>query len=357
MGDYRNQAIQSVTCYERGTTGYIFGRRLQEAIGLDSGKLREVSFADETNQRNSIIPDRTSLLLTSDALFLAKEAIETDKPDIVLSYPILKDPNDPELTHPDLNEFLFTAVVTLQTEVIETNLWAVVTLLNALTHSIRLLRSETLSDDTIKYLACKFNTQIQSLNVAPEQRENLIRSAASFVFKFQGVAPADLRPTVESAEKALAQWKRYGDSHAGDVKHLIDQGPSLLVHREWRTQIELHQYLWRYFPNVRRLLASEHLPYWARWSWGGSSIFAIAFMFPGLLYALVTACLAPAKFSANLFAWTGTAVITYTVFVATLYHCMKKLRTGDMNYFGEILMWGWAVGAATLLSAVQLLQP
>jgi len=232
LQQYRMQAIQSLICYSRGTTGFVFGTRLSKSVGLAEGNMLPLSFEEEKSQRATLLASGTSLLLTSDALFLAKEALRSNKTDnIVLYYPTLAPQDD--VTNDDLSPYMFTAVVTLRQAVIEENLWAVVTLLSALEQAVDILRSGTLPEDIITKLCAQFNTQLDSLAIPNDDRPTLIRAASEFLFQSQRICPADLRPSLIAAEKARAQWAIKGDKRLGSLDRLIDEGPSLLVKRDW----------------------------------------------------------------------------------------------------------------------------
>jgi len=357
LQQYRDQAIKSLICYSQGTTGYVFGKRLQQKIGLSDGSVIPISFEEEPVKRAALLNHQDALLLTSDALFLAKEAIQTNKPDIVLHYPVLRDVNNPTLPHPDLNPFLFTAIVTLQREVVERNLWAAITLLHALDQSIRLLSSDSLSPVIVDELVQIFTKEIDQLNVTePEERNKLIRTATRFLFHsdHQRISPANLIPTKESAEKALTQWRLYGGTQVGDLKNLIDEGPSLLCQDKWRRLPQMHSYFWMYYPDAWRLLTSRNLPLPHRCALLITSFLGIVAL-PGLVYALCSANSDTKLPSPVFWAWGVTAATTYFIYLTVIVYCGLKLAKGALDYFFEILGWGVAVGIASTYSALHLL--
>ena len=361
LKQYKNQAIKSLVCYESGSTGFVFGKRLQQAIDLPNNKLVELSLANEYADRGNLIMDNTTLLLTADALFLAKEALIPNKQDIVLHYPRLAAiGNKGHQPHPDLTPFLFTAVITWDTVVIEKNLWAVVTLLNAIKYSINILSNGQMPNEIADHLLVQYTTHLDNLEVTNQnERRQIIETAANFTFQDQNqrICPLDPRPSIESAEKALKQWRLYGDGHGDDLKHLIDEGPSLLIHDEWQYQVDIHHYLARRDPKLFQAFASKCIPKRFKWYMGISIVFAfIAFYW--ISEKITTVILAggflasPMKISVTL-----TAIISYIVFLGSIKDCLRRLRDGDFEYYTEVLGFGTAIGFATLISVLGFLNP
>jgi hypothetical protein len=229
-------------------------------------------------------------------------------------------------------------------------------LLHALDYSIGLLSSDSLSDELVSELAAQFADDLNQLGINNNERERVIRTATRFLFhsEHQSISPANLRPTIESAGKALGQWRLYGSTQVGDLQNLIDEGPSLLIQEQWRRRPEIHSYFWKYYPDAWKLIASGHLPLWYRLALLFSALLGIVGL-PGLIYAIWTA-FGNVDLARPVFAsWGITAIATYFAYWLVLAYCALKLAKGALQNYLEILGFGVAVGLASMYSAIQLL--
>ncbi len=245
LGKY-SQAIQRLVCYKPATTGYLLGKRLQKTLQLKDVDLQTTDFGKEFDGN----PSPNTAILTSDVLRVV--GIGLNSGHIVFNYP--------QRAPTDLCPFLFTGILTLRDEVVEENLWAVLTLLAGLKHAADLLREKNLRPECISILTKCFSAQLDAMGIdQPSKREGIVKEAIIYAFQTGDLYTESLKPEKTAWDNAQKQWQAVMGRTFAETEERNEPIPALLIKRDWRRDAELRKRINDGFPSVASLITGRFL--------------------------------------------------------------------------------------------------
>lgn len=342
--------LSRIACYKQKTTGHVFGSQLSELVKKHAGcspKLVEIDLDDEHNSRSEIL-DESTLLLTSDILFLADSNIKAgkDSPKIIYSYT--------HSTEKSLHPYLFTALVTLQRKVIQNNVAIATTILHGINKAEKILRR--CEDCTIDKLTEIFKCELTKMEVEEdEKRKKIIKEALNILYKEKGVIeiyPKYLVPDLNAAANARNKWSNNSQNH-DHVEKIIDCGPSLLINKNWNGQPKLQAYLFQRLKSpavLRNIIAEKEIEKKYRYVLFAQVAFAII-CFPIVLFTTHHVWENETIFDKANLSWIVTLIFSYYIFVRICFISIKRLFKGEFEYFFDIAGWAFAALLSVILSS------
>ena len=342
--------LSQIACYQKKTTGHVFGLQLSKLVKKRTGSspsLVEIDLDNEHSSRSKALNDST-LLLTSDILFLAHSNIEEEKdsPKIIYSYT--------HSTEKSLHPYLFTALVTLQRKVIQNNVAIATAILHGISKAEEIMRR--CEDCTINKLTRLFGKALKEMELSKdEDQEKIIREALNILYKEKGdieIYPKYLVPDLNAAVNARNKWNNNSQNH-GHVEKIIDYGPSLLINKDWNKQPKLQTYLFQQFkswPVLRNIIAEEEIGIKYRCVMFAQVILTIIF-FPIVLFTIHHVFEDGTIFEKANLSWILTLIASYILFAVICVLSMRRLFKGEFEYFFDIAGWALAVLITGILSS------
>ncbi len=230
LSRYR-QDIKRVVSYTNGTTGYLIGSRIRNTVGVQE-PLVQKDFGREFEGG----PDDSTAVVTADVLRMVHYGL--NKGNVVFSYPTL--------APPELNPFLFTAILTLKSTV-DSNLWAVLGILGAIRSAIECLNQKNVEDDYVRavvdiYDSVEYGDVFNQLQITnPAEKMTLVREALRYLFVTEKIYNQYPRPKEEQWVKAWDNAKRTWHAHTNATYPTVQQKeepiPTLLVRQEWKPDL------------------------------------------------------------------------------------------------------------------------
>lgn len=341
--------LNSIACYQEKTTGHVFGLHLSRLVKKRTGyspSLVEIDLAEEHTSRNEKLNGST-LLLTSDILFLAHSNIEEgkDSPKIIYSYT--------HSTEKSLHPYLFTALVTLQRKVIQNNVAIATAILHGINKAEEIIRSS--EDCTINKLAELFKDELMGMGASDgEKQKKIIREALNIVYKEEDIEiyPKYLVPDLNAAVNARNKWNDNSQDH-GHVEKIIDYGPSLLINKDWNKQQKLQAYLFQRLKSwavLRNIITEKEIE--KKYRYVLSLQVAFAFIcFPIVLFTTHHVWENDTIFDKANLSWIVTLIFAYYIFVRICFISIKRLFKGEFEYFFDIAGWAFAALLSVILSS------
>lgn len=243
------QYINNIVSYENGTTGYVLSKRIQRLFDVDDTDINECDFGEEFDLLKKSMQRERTAVVTSDVLQLVNQGLNKKK--IIFNYPT-KAPND-------LNPYLFTAVLTLKNEVVENNLWAVLSLLAGLKNALTLLKNQ--DDEAIEIVTKRYEKDLIKIGVKDYgEKKELVGSAIKYLFE-QAIYPNPelLQPDEDSWNNAKKLWEDEMSVKKPSIEKRNEPIPALLIKENWRRNSDLREYLTGFVPNIKGLRESNIL--------------------------------------------------------------------------------------------------
>ena len=260
LREYRH-LIHTVRCYEHYNTGYLIGQRILQVLGLPSSALVECAFGEEFPPED----DPNTLVVTSDFLSLVPAMGDQN---IIFTYP---------QRCPELDPYLFTAVLTLRS-VIEEHLYAVLSVLASLRTAINYLSRDHLPEEYLDLLTKRFGTLVtESDNALKQSRiaaaiEMLCRTERIYSESFK------IKEAQQAYETARTEWARVVRREFPPASVCSEPIPALLVNRGWPNDPSLIEVFVKKFMSRPSLWPSQ-LP--------TSSIVVLMLAFLGIILASI----------------------------------------------------------------------
>jgi len=218
--------LEYIKCYERYNTGYLIGDRLRKKFDFAETKLIGCKFGKEFEQPIST----DTLIVTSDILYIAEEL---DSRNIVFNYP---------QNAPELNPFLFTAVLTLKS-VVDEHLYAVLNVLSALRTAIDLLSVNRVDPAHIALLANKYNDFLEKRTCDDAKKLEIVNKSIS-ILKEEAIYSInfDVQETMEAYNNAKSEWETLLAKPFPGIEECNNPIPSLLIKKNWEDDHTLIQF-------------------------------------------------------------------------------------------------------------------
>lgn len=348
---FANSHLSRIACYEKRTTGHVFGLQLSELVKKHTGfepSLVDIDLSNEHESRSKALNEST-LLLTSDILFLAHSNIKEkkDSAKIIYSYT--------HSTEKILHPYLFTALVTLQRKVIQNNVAIATAILHGISKSEEILRR--CEDCTIDKLTKLFEKDLENMDVTEDnQKKEIIREALNIVYQEKGeieIYPRYLAPDLNAAVNARNKWPNNSQNH-GNVEKIIDYGPSLLINKNWNKQQKLQAYLFQRLKSwtvLRNIIAEKEIEKKYR------SILFAQFSLTIILFPIVLLTIHDVYENGTIFdkanlSWILTLIASYILFAGICVSSIRRLFKGEFEYFFDIASWAFAVLLTGILGSI-----
>lgn len=217
---------------------------------------------------NTIIDE--VVVATSDVLHIVNYSLENK--DIIFNYP--------SRSPADLQPFLVTGILTLNTAVIDENLWAVLTLLSGLRHATNLLREKHIRPECIEILTRCFESRLVEMGVTePNKQQQLIKNAIVYAFQKAELYPDNLKPEKKAWDNAKNQWEKITEERFVDIEEHNEPIPSLLIKGGWRQNAELREHINEKWVNLRSIASSDTLKWYHKASLVASFPLALLSLF------------------------------------------------------------------------------
>lgn len=226
----RVRHVRKIVCYKEATTGYLIGKRLQGMLHVSDSNLLPCDFGQEfSGQANG-----DTAIVTADILRIV--SLGPDHRHVLFDYPA-RSPDE-------LKPFLFTGILTLRNEVLNDNLWIVLTLLAGLKKAIDLLSSESVPPECIDSLTRHFDPQIGSLGcTTPDEKRTFMTKAIHYTFRQANLYSHTLRPEKVAWENAQRQWEGVMGRSFANVEERHEPIPALLIRKDWKKDAELRAHI------------------------------------------------------------------------------------------------------------------
>lgn len=324
--------IKKLICYKEGTTGHLIGKRLHRQFFSDSN-LETKEFGQEftTPIENDVA------VVTSDILHIVHSGLNDQK--IIFNYPT-RSPNE-------LRPFLFTGILTLKNEVLDENLWAVLTVLAGIKHATDLLSRPEVPHECIDVLVTQFQPQLSAMGVTnTEQKEALIKDSIAYAFHSWKLYSETLKPEKGAWDNAKSEWEKSKGQQFADTEERNEPIPSLLIMKNWRHDAELRSHFNKGRINALSALQSDQLDWYHKWS-------PVAFLLLGLLSltTLLLRCHSATNLTNDwpLVSTAFVALIAQIIFTGLLFQDLLHLEKKRYQIYCST---AFASGFVTVIAAV-----
>jgi hypothetical protein len=333
LGRYKAN-IKKLVCYKEGTTGHLIAKRLHRSCFQDSN-LEAKEFGQEF--ASSIGNDVA--VVTSDILRIVHSGLSDRK--IIFNYPT-RSPNG-------LSPFLFTGILTLKNEVLDANLWVVLSILAGIKHAMDLLRLPTVPQDCVDVLIKRFQPQLLSMNVTDaKEQERIIRTSINCAFHTWQLYSENLKPEKEAWDNAKNEWEQARGQQFADTEERNEPIPSLLIKKSWRRDAELRSHINKGFVDPATMLKSDMIMWYHKYSPAGAILLAFF-----SLIALLSSCQHATKPFDQNWAFIIAASVAFSIQVGATVKLSRDALSLETKSFVTCWSIALGLGLATLVTSIE----